>query len=77
MTAALPPGALEGADMSMITSIPSEAVESVDWASVPPEVMDAGFAAFQDGIANGMSPAEAIEAGEQWRIHIYHLIRVI
>ena len=47
----------------MITSIPLEAVESVDWASVPPEAMDAGFAAFQDGLANGMSPAEAFEAG--------------
>ena len=63
MVAALPPGALEGMDMSMITSIPYDAVASVDWASVPPEAMEAGFAAFQDGLANGMSPAEAFEAG--------------
>ena len=63
MLEALPPGALEGMDMSMITSIPLEAVESVDWGSVPPEAMDAGFTAFQDGLANGMSPADAFEAG--------------
>ena len=39
-----------------------EAVQSVDWANVPPEAMDAGFAAFQDGLANGMSPADAFES---------------
>ena len=37
-------------------------IESVDWASVPPEAMEAGFAAFQDGMANGMSPGDAFEA---------------
>ena len=62
MMAALPPGALEGMDMDMITSIPLEAIESVDWASVPPDAMEAGFAAFQDGMANGMSPGDAFEA---------------
>ena len=37
MMSAMPPGALEGMDMSMITSGPLEGVESVDWASVPPD----------------------------------------
>ena len=63
--AAMPPEAIAGMDMSMLTQIPVEAVGEVDWANVPPEAMDAGIAAFQEAIANGSSPAEAFEIGGQ------------
>ena len=70
MLEAIPPGALEGMDMDMIREIPLEAVESVDWASVPPEAMEAGFTAFQDGLANGMSLRMHSKQEELLLIHI-------
>jgi hypothetical protein len=47
MLAAMPPEALQGMDMEMIKEIPPEMIESVDWASVPPEAMEAGLLPFR------------------------------
>ena len=77
MMAAMPPEAIAGMDMSMLTQIPLEAVAEVDWANVPPEAMDAGIAAFKEGIANGMSPADAFEQLAVQLIHICLLTWVI